>query len=116
MVAACGIGNPQAFWRTLEGLGAELVERVEFADHHAYGEAEAERLAKRARDLGTEGVVITCKDAVKLSQWGEAFGTVRCWALRIDVALDALASAETIFARALSPTTAGSDGEARPRE
>lgn len=32
--AVCGIGHPEAFFRTLESLGAILVERSAFPDHH----------------------------------------------------------------------------------
>jgi len=56
---ASGIGNPAAFERTLETLGARVVERRRFPDHHAF---TAEDLA----GLGSRWLVVTAKDAVKL--------------------------------------------------
>ena len=55
--ALAGIGDPERFFRTLEGLGLQIV-RHPFADHHAYS----------AGDLAfaTDGVLLmTEKDAVK---------------------------------------------------
>ena len=59
--AACGIGNPEAFYRTIEQLGARVARSRAFRDHHAYTAADAAALA--AEELP---VVVTEKDAVKL--------------------------------------------------
>ena len=75
-----GIGNPAAFERTLERLGARLVERRRFPDHHAF---TAENLA----GLGTRWLVVTAKDAVKLRGLGSpALASVRV----LDVELELL--------------------------
>jgi tetraacyldisaccharide 4'-kinase len=60
-----GIGRPAKFFATLQALGAEVVEAVGFADHHAYGEDEVMALIERA--VALEAVpVTTAKDAVRL--------------------------------------------------
>jgi len=64
----CGlssIGNPEAFERSLEELGAELVARVRFPDHHRYREEDLGR-ALRERASAAEWIVTTEKDAVRL--------------------------------------------------
>ena len=37
-----GIGRPEKFFKTLEGIGATVVERRAFPDHHPYSVAEAQ--------------------------------------------------------------------------
>lgn len=58
-----GIGNPAAFERTVESLGADVREHRRFPDHHAYSGADL-------AGLGKDGVAVvtTAKDAVKLSE------------------------------------------------
>jgi tetraacyldisaccharide 4'-kinase len=65
VVAFAGIGRPEKFFATLEGLGAILVDRVPFADHHAFRPEEIERLrADAARENAV--LVTTAKDAARL--------------------------------------------------
>lgn len=59
--AFCGLGDPSAFWRTLERLGIQLEFRREFMDHHKYAGGELEQLARGATVLLT-----TEKDAINL--------------------------------------------------
>jgi len=65
VAAACGIGNPEAFRRTLEGLGAQVMQWHEFPDHHAYTAADLDRLVQAAEAAGLKRLVTTGKDAVK---------------------------------------------------
>ena len=70
----CGIGNPAAFRRTLEGLGARVVEFRAFDDHHAYTRADVEDLARWAERLPDgASIATTQKDWVKL-RLGELAG------------------------------------------
>jgi tetraacyldisaccharide 4'-kinase len=59
--AACGIGNPTAFVTTLESMGATVVDRRFFRDHHAYTAADVAALVRQPLP-----VAVTEKDAVKL--------------------------------------------------
>ncbi len=61
-----GIGNPAAFRKTLEGLGARVVGERAFADHRVPPPADWPDLVRAAQTAGAERVVITRKDAVKL--------------------------------------------------
>lgn len=60
-VAFCGLGDPRAFWQTLEDLGIETIKRRAFADHHRYTLAELRELAE-----GAETLLTTEKDAMNL--------------------------------------------------
>lgn len=64
--AVSGIGNPQAFTRTLEGLGATVVGRRTFPDHHGGSRSDWERIEGAAKEAGAKRIVVTRKDAVKL--------------------------------------------------
>jgi len=65
VVAFAGIGRPEKFFSSVEGLGAAVVARVPFPDHHRYREADARRLKRLAAGLGAR-LVTTAKDFVKL--------------------------------------------------
>ncbi len=65
VLAVCGIARPGSFAATLHGLGATVAEHLVFADHHPYSAADAERIARRARDTGAELVVTTAKDRLR---------------------------------------------------
>lgn len=65
VLAFAGIGRPEKFFATLEALGARVVERASFADHHPYRPAEVAALIERAAAAGALPVT-TAKDAVRL--------------------------------------------------
>lgn len=66
VVAACGIGNPKAFLKTLKACGAEILASRNFDDHHEYAQRDLDELSKLAESHGAVAVVVTEKDAVKL--------------------------------------------------
>jgi tetraacyldisaccharide 4'-kinase len=80
--AFCGVGNPEAFRRTLQDLGGEVAAFRTFPDHHRYGKTDVEELDGWARQQATECVVVTTqKDLVKLPL--TRIGKRDLWALRI---------------------------------
>lgn len=66
VVAYAGIVNPERFFSMLESLGATMVERRAFADHHAFSESEARDLVDTARRTSAD-LVTTEKDLARLS-------------------------------------------------
>ncbi len=64
VAAFCGLGNPRAFWRTLEELEIDVAFRWAFGDHHHYQPSELERLAQQAAECGAEALVTTEKDVM----------------------------------------------------
>jgi len=65
VVAFAGIGRPEKFFATLEELGARLVARAAFADHHPYDGGDLAGLARRAEADGAR-LVTTAKDLVRV--------------------------------------------------
>jgi tetraacyldisaccharide 4'-kinase len=64
----CGIGNPAAFRRTLESLGATVADFRAFPDHHAYTREDVGDLTRWAAAAFPPGtrIATTQKDWVKL--------------------------------------------------
>lgn len=64
--ALSAIGNPDSFAYTLEGLEVDLIKHNVFQDHHVYTKKEIEEVISEAQSLGTEAIVVTQKDMVKI--------------------------------------------------
>ncbi len=64
VLAIAAIGNPAAFFRQLESLGASVVP-LRFPDHHAFTSRDVRKIS--ALTGGLDFVVCTLKDAVKLA-------------------------------------------------
>lgn len=74
ILAFCGIGNPSSFFQTLGDLGATIVERRTWPDHHAYSRSDIEALAEWAQQHPSASMLVcTVKDWVKI-QSGEVGG------------------------------------------
>lgn len=87
-----GIGNPAAFQRTVEALGATVAQHLRFADHHPFSPADL-------AGLGARPVLMTAKDAARA---GEAprppwpTHAPPCEVLALDVALQVDAGHEAL--------------------
>ena len=77
--AFAGIARPQAFFRTLEDLGAHVERRIEFPDHHDYKAEEATALLKQSGMTW----ITTEKDWVKIRQLVPEIQDL--WVLGIDL-------------------------------
>ena len=65
VLAFAGIGRPAKFFASLEALGAVLIGRRAFADHHRYRRAEVEALLREASSQAAQ-CITTTKDWVRL--------------------------------------------------
>jgi tetraacyldisaccharide 4'-kinase len=101
VAAFCGIGNPEAFRRTLGALGVDPVEFVVYPDHHPYSREDVERLRERAGQLPADALVVTTqKDLVKL-RLDELAGRP-LWAVGVELAIvRGLAEVEQLLERLL---------------
>jgi tetraacyldisaccharide 4'-kinase len=82
VAAFCGLGNPDAFRRTLLDLGTRLSAFRTFPDHHAYTRADVEDLAAWARQQPADCLLATTqKDLVKLRV--RRLGERELWAVRV---------------------------------
>ena len=77
IVAACGIARPEGFAATLKRAGADVAELRAFPDHHRYSAADIAQLGEAVTKHGAVALVVTAKDAVKLSGVTGALWTVR---------------------------------------
>jgi tetraacyldisaccharide-1-P 4'-kinase len=88
-VAFCGLGNPAAFWVTLEDLPLAVPARIAYRDHYVYQRGDLEHIAGRARELGVAALVTTEKDAMNLPpRAAEMVAPARIFVLRIEIEVD----------------------------
>jgi tetraacyldisaccharide 4'-kinase len=71
VVAACAIARPEVFADKVRDVTGRAVELVAFPDHHPFDRRDAVRLRRAA---GSRTVIVTEKDAVKLSSWIDELG------------------------------------------
>jgi tetraacyldisaccharide 4'-kinase len=74
VLAVSGIANPAGFHRTLADLGAAVVGRLIFPDHHPYEPEDLSRMNHAAHETEAEWIVITEKDHVRMTGVGAAPG------------------------------------------
>lgn len=68
VAAFCALGAPNHFFKMLKDLGADLVSRKTFRDHHAYTQENLEEIQAGAIISGANALVTTQKDAVKIKR------------------------------------------------
>lgn len=83
---ACAIGDPSSFEDTVASLGAQIVRKFIFMDHHRYTAADVARMASETAAAGSDMIVTTEKDMVKLS--GLVKGDIRLKAVGIEIKID----------------------------
>ncbi len=105
VIAFAGIANPNRFFSMLTSLGADVIERRVFADHHAFSEAEASDLIEAA-DRAHATLVTTEKDLARLSGAKGSCGMLRerseALAIRTAIEGDDLAIVRSLIQRALT--------------
>lgn len=94
----CGIGNPAAFRKTLESLGAELTGFEIFPDHANYDQLLLAQLERsiQAQSQTPDLILCTLKDLVKIPH--HQLADIRLFALSIDLVIT---SGEEAFKHAL---------------
>lgn len=85
VAAVSGIAVPGGFERELEHLGANLVHRTQFADHHRYTQQEIIEVINAARQSGAQAVITTEKDAVRFPRLDRC--DLPVYFLRVDIEL-----------------------------
>lgn len=77
------IACPESFERFIEQLGAELVLKDHYADHHRYTQQELIDFINQAKAAGAEMIVTTEKDAVRIPRLDRC--DVPLYYLRIEI-------------------------------
>jgi tetraacyldisaccharide 4'-kinase len=85
LMAFAGLARPEVFTATLKEMGVDLKGCRIFPDHHAYSEAELDRLTAAARSLGAEALVTTGKDWARLGERWD--GELPLWVLEVEARL-----------------------------
>ena len=66
VLAVAGIANPARFFGALRALGLDVIDAIEFADHHWFSAADMTRIAEQSRRCRVDMVVTTEKDAMRM--------------------------------------------------
>jgi tetraacyldisaccharide 4'-kinase len=64
--AFSGIARPESFNNTIESLRGELVDFIDFPDHHAYTQKDLIKIKKAASQSSAQIILTTEKDGIKL--------------------------------------------------
>jgi len=78
-----GIGDPAAFARQIESVGAVIVGTRWFEDHHAFASSEIQFLIDAAKHAGADRIITTEKDWVKIKTADPANGLIAVTKLEI---------------------------------
>jgi tetraacyldisaccharide 4'-kinase len=82
----CGLGNPEAFRRTLERMGVEPVGWVDFEDHHRYRPRELRHISQ---EMCATALVTTEKDAMNLCEsCGELVAPLQLYWLKAGMTIE----------------------------
>ena len=89
IAAFAGIAKPERFFKTLEGLGLHIDQRVSFRDHHSFTDADL-------RGLQGDVPITTEKDNVRLEGRGDFF------TLRVSANIAELEALKTLILKRIS--------------
>ncbi len=67
-LAFCGIGNPDAFFNTVNGLGCDIVSSKIYDDHHQYTDDCLAGIYEQAGHLKADLILTTQKDWAKITR------------------------------------------------
>lgn len=84
ILTVTGIANPAAFYRAIHDWEGEIIETIEFSDHHSYSAADWQRISRVSRNLDL--IITTEKDILKLVRFPFARG--KLLALRVAMVID----------------------------
>jgi len=65
--AFCGIGQPESFKQSLEGIGIHVDSLIVFTDHHWYSSSDLQRIVAEQEKWKAEFIVTTEKDFVRIA-------------------------------------------------
>jgi tetraacyldisaccharide 4'-kinase len=84
ILAISGIASPASFYSMINDWQGDVVEVLEFEDHHGYSQSDWQRINRGARNA--EMIVTTEKDMVKLMRFPFARG--KMFALRVEMTVE----------------------------
>ena len=90
VIAMAGIASPESFYKTLESLGARIIKKHTFPDHHNFSSKEIDLIMKESQDENAV-VITTEKDIVKINKFNSCGGI-----LYLAIAVDFLSGEQDI--------------------
>ncbi len=84
ILTVTGVGDPRGFYRLIHEWEGEIVETLEFPDHHSYTTGDWQQISRMARLVDL--IITTEKDIVKLNRF--PFAKDRLLALRIAMSVE----------------------------
>ena len=84
IVAVTAIANPEPFYRVIHDWEGEIVDLLEFKDHHNYSSRDWQRINRAARNADL--IITTEKDILKLIRF--PFGRERLLAVRVAMTVE----------------------------
>ncbi|MEL6784457.1 MAG: tetraacyldisaccharide 4'-kinase [Pseudomonadota bacterium] len=98
VLAFAGIADPTKFYRSLETIGAEIVARRSFHDHHPFSAQECQELLDQANKQELQ-LVTTAKDWARLVRMGDAQEKLRAASkpLHIDMVFENSRMAQVVL-------------------
>ena len=85
LIAFCGLGNPDAFFQQLRAHQMNVVHTVAFRDHQRYSQSDIDRLMDDSIAHGSEALITTTKDEVKLRSLNFR---IPCYVVEIEVQIE----------------------------
>jgi tetraacyldisaccharide 4'-kinase len=70
LLAFCGIGRPEKFFKNLIDNKLSLIESISFPDHYSYKDSDIEKIIVKAQNKNAK-IITTKKDWVKLGKYKE---------------------------------------------
>lgn len=87
--AFAGIGQPKFFFEYLKNQNFEILKERIFEDHHLYTQKDIENIIIEAKKLGTNAIVTTEKDAVKIKGFlSKTSSEIKIYALKLSLDID----------------------------
>ena len=97
ILAFCAIGNSQAFFRSLEKLGAQILDRKTWPDHHHFDQSDIQQLQQWPNQFpSARWAICTMKDSVKIQT--ASLSGIPLGALRIELGLESSAEKKLLEA------------------
>jgi len=106
VIAYSGIGRPAKFFETLELLGAPILARYAFSDHHDYTPEDAAKLIAHAQQAQAR-LVTTQKDWVRMREGRSPVGALKAASRVLPVRLALDGESEDWLRAALKRLVAG---------
>ena len=83
LLIVSGIAQPDSFKKMLENHKGNIINHLEFADHHDYSNNDVQKILNKSVEIKPDYIITTEKDAVKLRRFSELNNSV--WILEIEV-------------------------------